>query len=260
MSKGVLVDVTKCIGCGSCIVACKMWNGLEYRKDETTTGKDAKLAAESWTVVSKVETKKGQENVWRFVKQQCLHCEEPACASACFSKAIQKTKNGPVLYDSNLCVGCRYCMLACPFNIPKYEWDKVFPHVRKCQMCASRVIKGDSPACVGVCPAGALTFGEHKDLLEQAKLKISSGGYINHIYGEKEAGGTAWIYVSDVSFETLGFRTDITTKPLPQYSESVLRFTPVVGLSWGAILTGLYVYNRRRNEIAREENNEQENK
>ncbi|WP_027364048.1 4Fe-4S dicluster domain-containing protein [Desulfotruncus alcoholivorax] len=253
MSKAVLVDITRCVGCGSCVVACKLWNKLQYRQDAPATGSEAVLAAENWTAVKKVESKKGSEKVWRFVKEQCLHCDEPACASACFSKAIKKTKEGPVVYDEKLCVGCRYCMLACPFSIPKYEWDKTFPRVRKCQMCAGRVAKGEKPACVEVCPAGALTYGKHEEMIKAAKERISGGGYINHIFGEKEAGGTSWLYLSDLPFEQLGFRTNVTTKPLPQYSESILRLTPAVGLGWGAVLTGLYVYNRRRNEIAREE-------
>ena len=253
MSKAVLVDITRCVGCGSCTVACKLWNKLQYRKDAPATGSEAVLASDNWTAVKKVETPKGSEKVWRFIKEQCFHCHEPACASACFSKALKKTREGPVVYDEKLCVGCRYCMLACPFSIPKYEWDKTFPRVRKCQMCAGRVAKGEKPACVGVCPAGALTYGEHEELLKQARERISGGGYISHIFGEKEAGGTSWLYISDVPFEQLGFRTNVTTKPLPQYSESILRLTPAVGLGWGAVLTGLYVYNRRRNEIAREE-------
>lgn len=252
MPKGVLVDVTRCVGCGSCSVACKLWNNLKYDQNPSKAG-DEGLAAEGWTAVRRVETQKGGEAVWRFVKNQCLHCHEPACASACFSRAIKKTAEGPVVYDEKLCVGCRYCMLACPFNIPKYEWDKVFPRVRKCQMCASRVSNGETPACVGVCPAGALTFGEYEEVARLAAGKIKEGGYINHIYGEKEAGGTSWLYISDVPFRDLGFRTDVTTRPLPEYSESILKLTPAVGLGWGAVLTGIYVYNRRRNEIAREE-------
>jgi len=259
LSKGVLVDVTRCVGCGSCVVACKMWNDLQHNKETPALGKDAKLAAENWTVVNKVETRKEGKKVWRFVKEQCLHCEEPACASACFSRAIKKTEDGPVVYDVNLCVGCRYCMLACPFNIPKYEWDKTFPRVRKCQMCAGRISKGEPPACVGVCPAGALTYGEHGDLIKLARKKINEGkNYIRHIYGEKEAGGTAWLYISDVPFEDLGFRTGVTTRPLPEYTESILSLTPAVGLGWGALLTGMYVYNRRRNQIAREESEKRE--
>lgn len=263
MAKAVLVDINRCVGCGSCVVACKMWNGLKFDQEKETPAKQdpsAKqagdgLAAENWTSVSLVQTEKDQEKVWRFVKKQCLHCHEPACASACFSKAIQKTEEGPVVYDEKLCVGCRYCMLACPFNIPKYEWDKTFPRVRKCQMCSTRVEKGEAPACVGVCPAGALSYGKQEEMLKVARDRINQdGNYIKHIYGEKEAGGTSWLYISDVPFKELGLRTDVTTRPLPQYTESILSLTPAVGLGWGAVLTGLYVYNRRRNDIAREEN------
>lgn len=253
MSKGVLVDLTKCIGCGSCSVACKMWNNLQYNEN-TYQDWGCGLNAENWTTINQVETKKNNEPAWRFIKYQCLHCEEPACASACFSKAIKKTKEGPVVYDANLCVGCRYCMLACPFNVPKYEWNKVFPQVRKCQMCANRVYQGDSPACVSVCPAGALTYGDRKTLLATAKERINSdSSYVKHVFGEKEAGGTSWMYISDIPFENLGFRTDVTTTPLPQYTEKIMGLTPAVGLTWGALLTGMYVYNHRRNEVAKEE-------
>ncbi|MFZ5642831.1 MAG: 4Fe-4S dicluster domain-containing protein [Bacillota bacterium] len=258
MPKSVLVDVTRCVGCGSCAVACKLWNNLQYN-NKPTEGKGAELSSDSWTVVKLVEAKKEQENVWRFVKQQCLHCHEPACASACFSKAIKKTKEGPVVYDAGLCVGCRYCMLACPFNIPKYEWDKAFPKVQKCQMCPGRIAGNEMPACVGVCPAGALAFGEHEEMIGLANQRISGGSnYIKQIYGEKEAGGASWLYISDIPFKDLGFRTDITTRPLPEYTDSILKLTPAVGLGWGAVLTGLYVYNRRRNEIVREENSKRE--
>jgi formate dehydrogenase iron-sulfur subunit len=251
LSKGVLVDLTKCIGCGSCSVACKMWNALPY--GHTTRQQGSGLDADTWTVINRAEVQKDNEPAWRFIKYQCLHCDEPACASACFSKALKKTKEGPVVYDVSLCVGCRYCMLACPFNVPKYEWDKAFPEVRKCQMCANRVYNGDSPACVSVCPSGALTYGDHKTILAIAREKINGdGGYVKHIFGEKEAGGTSWLYISDIPFENLGFRTNVTTKPLPEYTESILGLTPAVGLGWGALLTGMYVYNRRRNEIAKE--------
>jgi len=261
LSKAVLVDITKCVGCGSCAVACKMWNDLEYRKDSPILGKESKLDAENWTIVKLVETNKEKQNVWRFVKNQCLHCEEPACASACFSKAIQKTKEGPVVYNATLCVGCRYCMLACPFDVPKYEWGKVIPRVRKCQMCPGRIKEGNSPACTEVCPTGALAFGEHNELLKTARKRINSdSNYVKHIFGEKEAGGTSWLYISDVPFEKLGFRTNVPTKPVPYYTESIMHLTPAVGLTWGALLTGMYVYNRRRNQIAREQKDNKKNK
>ena len=253
MAKSVLVDITKCVGCGSCVVACKLWNNLKWDKKVPTDGEKAENSAENWTVVRLNQVPKGEEKVWRFTKQQCLHCEEPACASACFAKAIVKSEQGPVVYNASLCVGCRYCMLACPFEVPKYEWDKVFPLVRKCQMCPERIEKGETPACAAACPTGALKYGERSLLLQEARQRLDSdSNYIKHIYGEKEAGGTSWLYISDISFGALGFRTNITTKPLPQYTESILKLTPAVALGWGAMLTGLYAYNRRRNDIARE--------
>ncbi|AEG60828.1 4Fe-4S dicluster domain-containing protein [Desulforamulus ruminis] len=256
MAKGVLVDLTKCVGCGSCTVACKLWNDLEYDDKNPTLGDKAKLSDKNWTVVhfNQVASQEGKP-VWRFVKQQCLHCQEPACASACFAKALQKTPEGPVVYYPHLCVGCRYCMIACPFNIPKYEWEKTFPLVSKCQMCSTKVAKGEAPACVSVCPAGVFTFGERDEMLKAAKSAIiQDNRYIKEVYGENQAGGTSWLYISDVPFATLGFNVNLGTIPLPTYSHNFLKYTPIVAVSWGVILTGLYHYTKRRNEIAKDSN------
>lgn len=255
MSKGVLVDLTKCVGCGSCTVACKLWNDLKFDdQNSPAVGMNPTLNDINWTTVSFNEVEKDGQPVWRFVKKQCLHCETPACASACFAKAFQKTEAGPVIYYPHLCVGCRYCMLACPFDIPKYEWDKSFPLVTKCQMCSTKVDKGEAPACVSVCPTDVMTFGERDELLAKAKEIIQKDSrYVQHIFGEKEVGGTAWIYISDIPFEQLGFRTDVTHRPLQEYSHDFLKYTPYVAVTWGALLTGLYVYTKRRKEIADEE-------
>ncbi len=254
MSKGVLVDLTKCVGCGSCTVACKLWNETKWDDQNPTIGDKAKLTDKNWTVVDfkEVEGKDGKP-VWRFVKHQCLHCKEPACASACFAKALQKTEEGPVIYYPHLCVGCRYCMIACPFNIPKYEWEKAFPLVTKCQMCSTKVEKGEAPACVSVCPAGVFKYGDREELLQEAKSTVAKDSkYVQHIFGEKEVGGTSWMYLSDVPFEQLGFKTDVTTRPLPSYTASFMHATPYVAVTWGVILTGLYHYTKRRNQIAKE--------
>lgn len=253
MSKGVLVDLSKCVGCGSCTVACKLWNGLKFDDSTPAVGSDPVLNDKNWTTVAWHGVKKDGKPVSRFVKNQCLHCVDPACASACFAKALQKTEEGPVIYYPHLCVGCRYCILACPFDIPKFEWDKAFPQITKCQMCSTKVDKGEAPACVSVCPTNVMTFGDRDKLLAKAKEIIQKDNrYVKHIYGEKEAGGTGWIYISDVPFEQLGFRTDVTHRPLGEYSHDFLKYTPYAIVSWGALLTGLYVYNRRRKEIAEE--------
>jgi formate dehydrogenase iron-sulfur subunit len=254
-NKGVLVDITKCVGCESCVVACRLYNGLnEATGMNNGSGKEQpaakELAPDRWTVVKEFRVDKSGEPVRRFVKKQCFHCLEPACASACFAKALQKTPEGPVVYNEKLCVGCRYCMLACPFGVLRFEWDKAFPRVLKCQMCLSRVAKDQMPACASVCPTGALTFGERDKLIAEAKSRIASNPnlYVDHIFGNEEVGGTSWLYISDVPFDRLGFRTNVVNKPLPEYPEKVLRLTPAVALGWGALLTGMYYYTKRRDE------------
>lgn len=253
MDKGVLVDLTKCIGCGSCTVACNLWNDVGYDETKPTMSVAQKLDDKNWTVVTSHEVKDQQgQPVKRFVKQQCFHCQEPACVSACFSKALQKDEEGAVVYYPDLCVGCRYCMVACPFDIPKYEWNKTFPLVVKCQMCSTRLAKGEAPACSVVCPTGAMQFGERKNLLIEAKQTIAKdGGYVNTVYGEKEVGGTAWLYISDTPFEVLGFKTNLSAKALPTYSHSFLKNIPGLAFVWGIVLTALYYYTKRRTEMAK---------
>lgn len=252
MAKAVLVDIPKCIGCGSCTVACKLWNKLEFDDKNPAVGPNSQLTDTNWTSVklNKVNCKDSQQPLWRFVKQQCFHCLEPACASSCFSKALQKTKEGPVIYYPDLCVGCRYCMIACPFSIPKYEWQRSFPLVSKCQMCATKTALGEAPACVSVCPTMALKYDDRSILLNYAKQLINNNSsYINEIYGENEVGGTSWLYISDIPFEQLGFKTDVGTKALPSYTHQFLKYTPAIAIGWGAILTTLSIYTKRRNKI-----------
>lgn len=260
MGKGVLVDLTKCIGCGSCTVACNLWNGLGNEGAASTIGEEQKLTDKNWTVVHSHEvTDKNHKPVWRFVKQQCFHCVEPACASACFSKALQKDEEGAVVYYPNLCVGCRYCMVACPFDIPKYEWEKSFPLVTKCQMCSTRIAKGEAPACAVVCPTGAMRFGDRDVLLAEAKALIKKDPrYVQAVYGEKEVGGTSWLYISDLPFGKLGFKTNLGTTALPTYSNSFLKNIPAVAFVWGIIVTCLYYYTKRRAERAKEQKNTKE--
>lgn len=255
MTKGVLVDLTKCIGCGSCTVACNLWNGLGFGEEKPDMNFQRKLNDKNWTVVNSHEINDEQQQpVWRFVKQQCFHCQEPACVSACFSKALQKDENGAVVYYPHLCVGCRYCMVACPFDIPKYEWDKSFPLVTKCQMCSTRMAEGEAPACVAVCPTGVMTFGERDALLQQANDRIAKDErYVKTIYGEKEVGGTAWLYLSDMPFGTLGFKTNLGTTALPTYSNSFLKNVPGAAFVWGIILTGMYYYTKRRARVKQEQ-------
>lgn len=261
MPKGVLVDITRCIGCRSCQTACKQWNDIPAT--QTTLNNDwdnpPELNATNWTRVGHYLIEKEGLLKWRFVKRQCMHCNEPACESACFSHAFVKTEDGPVIYKpselkKDYCVGCRYCMIACPFDVPKFEWDKAFPFVRKCQMCYSRVEEGLGPACVTACPSGALKFGEREELVAEAHKRINSNSdYIKQVYGEEEYGGTSWLYISDVPFEQIGFKTNVSHKAIPEYTWQVLKWTPYIFFGWGAILTGLYLYSRKQDGVHSEE-------
>ncbi len=254
MSQGVLVDMTKCFGCGACTVACKLWNEKKYDEvNKPTLGEAAQLVDINWTVVSKHDvTDKSGQTAWRFAKKQCLHCVDPACASSCLVGALRRTEEGPVVYHPDLCVGCRYCMVACPFNIPKYEWEKSFPKVSKCQMCYTRVAAGEQPACIAVCPNQVMIFGDRDELLKEAHKRIADNKelYVNHVFGETEVGGTAWLYLSDQPFDKLGFKTAVPQESLPAYTWQILSKLPAILLGWTAILSGIYFFNKRRNAIA----------
>lgn len=259
MSKAVLVDLTKCFGCGACTVACKLWNKKAYDEaHKPTVGEKAQLCDINWTVVSKhtVNDSSGHP-VWRFAKKQCLHCNEPACASSCLVGALRKTEDGPVAYHPDLCVGCRYCMVACPFSIPKYEWGRSFPEVSKCQMCSSRIANNEAPACVSVCSNGVMKFGDREELLNEARARIASNTmYVKHIYGEKEAGGTAWMYLSDQPFEKLGFNTTVKMESLPAYTWKILNKIPAALVIWTGILSGVYFITNRRNTLSQGKSND----
>ena len=202
-SFGVLFDSTKCIGCRKCEAACNKVNELPAQPvpfdDLTVMDKRRRTHHDTFTVVNKYAV--GDKPVYR--KQQCNHCLEPACASACFVGAFKKDKTGAVSYDASKCVGCRYCMIACPFEIPTYEYhDPVTPRVRKCTLCQPRIEEGKLPGCVEDCPKGALVFGRRDDLLAIARERIRKHPdmYLDHIYGENEMGGTSWLYISGAPF------------------------------------------------------------
>ena len=214
-SMAVLHDITRCVGCRKCEEACNKVNALPAPQkpfdDLTVLAQNRRTTAKTYTVVNQFDAKKPI-----FAKKQCNHCLEPACASACFVKAFTKTPEGAVVYNPEICVGCRYCMIACPFEIPSYEYDNAYsPKVMKCTMCHPRVIKGQLPGCVEACPTEALVFGKRTDLLKVARRRIASlpDKYINHIYGENEMGGTHWLYLSNVPFSQIGMREDLGTTP-----------------------------------------------
>ncbi|BAF59894.1 MAG: 4Fe-4S dicluster domain-containing protein [Pelotomaculum sp.] len=262
MSKGVLVDIPRCIGCRSCVVSCKTWNDLPSQPSTFSNNWDSpgRTNADTWTAVTYHIVEQGDQIKWRFVKRQCMHCNEPACESACFTHSFVKTKEGAVIYKptevkQDYCVGCRYCMIACPFGVPSFQWDKAFPFVQKCRFCYDRMKDDLEPACVTSCPTGALKFGDKQELLAEAWSRINKNpGYVKQVYGEKEYGGTSWMYISDVPFNLLGFRTEAFGKPvsqksIPSYTWDVLKWTPYIFFGWGAILTAMRLYTKRRAEV-----------
>ncbi|MEW6182792.1 MAG: 4Fe-4S dicluster domain-containing protein [Bacillota bacterium] len=264
MGYGLLFDVTKCIGCRACQAACKQYNNLpldsdlDRRHESTNWDTPAPLTGNTLLRMNHhIVTDKRGRVAWRFVRRSCFHCERPTCEAVCFAHAFYKTPEGPVLYRRSRCVGCRYCMMGCPFSIPKYQWNELFPEVMKCRMCApERANIGAPPACVAACPTKAVIFGDRNDLLEEAHKRIRSKynglehhvDYINHVYGEHEVGGTSLLYISDVPFEELGMKTQITDKPVPGYTDTVLKWTVGVAAVWGAALTTLYVATKKQDE------------
>jgi len=252
---GCLVDLTRCIGCRKCEQACQTFNGLpqptQSFDDLTILDRKRRPDEKNYTVVNRYYSGKIDERdqlIPTFVKIQCMHCQDPACASACIVGALTKKENGAVHYDASKCIGCRYCMVACPFEIPAYEYDNpITPRVMKCTFCYERVAsEGKLPGCAQICPVEAITFAKRATLLEigHNRIRKNPGLYVDHIYGEKEVGGTSWMYLSGQPFEDLGF-IQVPEKPLPQLAETIQHslfsylWSPIVlfgmlsGVMWG---------------------------
>jgi formate dehydrogenase iron-sulfur subunit len=256
---GVLFDATRCIGCRKCEEACNKVNELPAPAkpfgDLAVLQKPRRTDAKTYTVVNRYENVPGAKGPL-YRKIQCNHCLEPACASACFVRAFTKNPTGAVTYDASVCVGCRYCMIACPFEIPAYEYDRALePRIMKCTFCQPRLAKGLLPGCVEICPVEALTFGRRRDLIRIARERFAlfPGRYIDAIYGEKEMGGTAWLTISGVPFRELGMREDLGVTPAPELTKGALSVVPIVAGMWPVLLTGIYAISQRRDKIAREE-------
>jgi formate dehydrogenase iron-sulfur subunit len=237
----LLIDLTKCIGCGRCAEACKTKNHLATLSDQPFKGDGAVLSESNYTVVQSYPgSRPGREST--TVKRQCLHCLEPACASVCFPKALHKTPEGPIVYNQNKCIGCRFCLMACPFGVPVFEFDKTIGKVDKCDLCYDRTSKGLPTACAGACPTGAITFGKRGELLTEAgrRIKAQPDLYVGHVYGETEAGGTSVMYISDVAFEEIGFVEGLPGRALPEYTWEITRLIPPLAIGAGAGLIALY--------------------
>lgn len=294
MSTACLFDTTLCIGCRACQVACKAWNEMpaeqtRFRGNGGGGENPGALSGRTYTRITFHEPAETMAALERsvFVKRQCMHCLEPACAAACPVAALQKVDNGAgagaVVYDGDKCMGCRYCMLACPFSVPKFEWDKRVPLIRKCTLCFDRLEKtrtganvngrpldGESqarfdssqrlPACVKVCPTGAITIGEREALIAEGHRRIAAQQnkpdtrqYVDHIYGEEEAGGTGWLYLADVPFEQLGFNTELAMRPYRAYTDAARTGVGPAVLGVGAVLGGFCWVVQRRNELQERE-------
>ncbi len=246
-TKALLIDITKCVGCGECSRACAEANQLPVEEA-------SELSATHYTVV------KSYNHDQTYVRRLCMHCNQPTCVSACLVGAFTKTDTGAVLYDESKCIGCRYCMQACPFEVPRYEWGSLAPRIQKCRMCHERVVAGGRTACAEACQFGATTFGDRDELVKEARRRISEnpGDYIDYIYGLTEAGGTSVLYISNVPFEQLGLPMNVPKEPIPDLSWRVLSQIPKYSVAAGAVLFGIHWITARRAEVARFEAEERE--
>ena len=197
---GLLYDTTRCIGCKTCVVACKEANDLPADNRQNPLH-DAPTALNDRTK-NIIKLYKGEDGRSSYFKQQCMHCVDPACVGACMIGALQKREHGIVTWDSNRCIGCRYCQVACPFNIPKFEWESRTPRIIKCELCNHRLAEGKEPACTEVCPREAVVYGTREELLAEAHRRIEEnpGRYVEKVYGETDGGGTQCLVLSHVEF------------------------------------------------------------
>jgi len=277
LTKATLIDTTRCIGCRACQVACKQWNDREGEHTELQLSgigfqNPATLSANTYTLIAfhELPNEKAPGGLdYIFSMRRCLHCLEPACASACPTTALTRQPDGPVTYDASKCIGCRYCIWACPWGVPTAEWDSLAPKIQKCTHCADRSdqplplarngqgLTADEkkeyrenivvPACVKACPADCLRFGEREEMLQEGRNRISKNPdkYVDHIYGEKEAGGTSVLYLASVPFEKIGF-PDVGTKAYPATSKTALHAVPPAVMAVGALLGGIYSFFKKR--------------
>jgi Fe-S-cluster-containing dehydrogenase component len=234
--KGILYDSTLCIGCRLCEVTCAEAHGFPVPEDEPVAGVVRKTSETQRTVINLFKTSKGDV----YTKTQCMHCNEPACAAACLTKAMYKTKEGPVIWRGDKCMGCRYCMVSCPFDVPKFEYHSANPKIQKCDMCYDRITAGGMPACVEAC-GQALKFGTRRELLSEAHKRISDnpGAYEDYVFGERVAGGTSFMYIGPVPFEETGHNTSLQEASYPALTKGFLYAVPAVFVLLPSFLLGI---------------------
>jgi len=241
MSKAILYDATLCIDCKACERACAEENHLPY---DDVVAAEEKQSAHKFTVVMAQGDK--------YMRRLCMNCLDPTCVSVCPVAALTKSELGPVTYDASRCIGCRYCMQACPFSVPKYEWDKPLPRIRKCNMCADRVLAGKQTACAEACPTGATKFGERDALIAEARDRIAKNPsqYVNHVYGVNEVGGTSVLLLSSAPFETFGYPANLGNQPLPLLTYRALSHVPDILIVGSVLLGGIWWITNRREQVA----------
>jgi len=251
MSRAILYDSTLCIGCKACEGGCAERWGLPYND---------KIAAEEHISAHKLTAIETHGE--HFSRRLCMNCLQPACVSVCPVGALQKTSLGPVTYDADKCMGCRYCMQACPFQVPSYEWSSRLPRMRKCDMCFDRQSSGKQTACAQACPVGATINGDREELIQEARKRIAEKpkDYYEKIYGIAEVGGTSVLYLSAVPFEQIGLRTNVPHEALPEYTWPVLELVPDVVSTGAVLLGGIYWVTNRRAEVAKAEGAKKEGK
>lgn len=243
----MLYDATICIGCNACTMACRQWNGTAPETDARQVyDAPTELSADTFTLIQLYQGEYGES----FVKRQCMHCVDPACVSGCPVQALEKNADGPVVYDPERCIGCRYCQYVCPFHVPRFEWNVAhFPVISKCHFCyESRINKGiGGPACADRCPTGALIWGKRGELLAEAHGRIGENPtrYVDYVYGENDAGGTSVLYLSAVPFENLGLE-DLGTRSIPEISEGTAELVLPGILIGGPILLGMIRLTAKR--------------
>lgn len=255
---GVLVDTTICIGCRRCEFACKKAHDIpagtiEEYDNQNVFENSRRPDHTALTVVNRYP----DENEPINVKVQCMHCDHPSCLSACIVGAFSKEENGSVVWDASKCIGCRYCMIACPFQIPAFEYEKAIePRIMKCDFCNSRTSKGGIPACVETCPMEALTYGKRFELLKLAEDRIRKNPdrYVDHIYGKDEVAGTSWLYLAPKDFKELDF-PEHSSDAAPGTTEAIQHgifayFVPPASLF--ALLGGIMWLNRKKTDQEQE--------
>jgi Fe-S-cluster-containing dehydrogenase component len=234
---GILYDSFACVGCQSCELACAEAHGLPAPEDEIKPGVLRKTSEKQRCAINAYSTPQGDV----FVRNQCMHCNEPACAAACLTQAMYKTKEGPVIWREDKCMGCRYCMISCPFDVPKFDYSSTNPKIQKCDMCYDRIIKGEQPVCVETCGV-ALFYGTRRELIAEARKRIAEnpGVYVDEIYGERVAGGTGYLYLAPVPHNEIGFNTTLQNSSYPALTKGFLYSVPSVFVLVPTLLLGIH--------------------